>query len=123
MALFDDFGRTFQGLVGQVQTTALPQLLGGVLKKSGFGDLQTLVNRLQQGGLSDHVVSWVGPQAASPVSASEIGAALGKDQIDQLSRAFGLTPQSTVTLLANNLPQTVTEASREGVISVHGVAL
>jgi len=118
MGLFDDFGRTFQGLVGQVQTSALPQLLGAVLKKSDFGDLQTLVNRLQQGGLSDRVVSWVEQQPASSVSPSEIVAALGEGQIDQLSRAFGLTPQSTVTLLANNLPETVSEASRDGVITV-----
>jgi uncharacterized protein YidB (DUF937 family) len=118
MALFDDFGSTFQGLVGQVQTSALPQLLGAVLKKSDFGNLQTLVNRLQQGGLSDRVVSWVGLQPASSVSPSEIVAALGKDQVDQLSRAFGLTPQSTVTLLANNLPQTVREASHDGVVNL-----
>jgi len=118
MGLFDDFGRTFQGLVGQVQTSALPQLLGAVLKKSDFGDLQTLVNRLQQGGLFDRVVSWVEQQPASSVSPSELVAALGESEIEQLSRVFGLTPQSTVTLLANNLPEMVSEASRDGVVTV-----
>jgi uncharacterized protein YidB (DUF937 family) len=119
MELFDDFGSTFVGLVGQVQASALPQLLGAVLKKSEFGDLQTLVNRLQQGGLTQRVESWVGQQPASPVSSSEIIDALGKDQVDGLSQAFGLTPQSTVTLLASNLPKTVSEASRIGLVKVH----
>jgi uncharacterized protein YidB (DUF937 family) len=118
MALFDDFGGTFQGLVGQVQPSALPRLLGAMLTKSSFGDLQTLVNRLQQGGLSDRVVSWAGQQSSPSVSPNEIVAALGHDEVDQLSRRFGLTPHATVTLLANNLPETVSEASRDGVITV-----
>jgi len=121
MGIFDDFGTTFEKLAGQVDSGALPQLFRTVLKRSDFGDLQTLVSRLQQGGLTERVGSWVGQQPAASVSAHDIAAALGDDRMSQLSQAFGLTPSATSELLASKLPQTVSEASRHGEIAVRTV--
>jgi uncharacterized protein YidB (DUF937 family) len=56
MSIFD----SFKGILGQVGAAAAPALVSEVLAKTGFGDLQTVVAKLQEGGLGEQVQSWLG---------------------------------------------------------------
>lgn len=121
MAIFDDFGGTFKGLLGQVNARAIPDLLEPVLNKSSVGGLQGLVNRLETQGFADRVQDWAHHGQSSPISAGEVRSALKAEEVGQIARAVGLTPESTLSLLADNLPAAVDAASQNGNVVVHGV--
>ena len=55
MGLLDSLGGALKGVLGQVEADAVPALISAVLAKTNLGDLQGLVNKLQQGGLNDQV--------------------------------------------------------------------
>ncbi|MGY4480137.1 YidB family protein [Bradyrhizobium sp. USDA 3364] len=121
MAVFDDFGGTFKGLLGQVDERGIPDLLEPVLNKSSIGGLQGLVNRLETQGFADRVQGWANHGRSSPISALEIGSALKAEEVGQIARAVGLPAESTLTLLADNLPAAVDAATQSGNVVVHGV--
>jgi uncharacterized protein YidB (DUF937 family) len=121
MAIFKDFGGTFKGLLGQVDSRGIPQLLEPVLNKSSIGGLQGLVNRLETEGFADRVQGWANHQKSSPISAIEIRSALKAEEVGQIARAIGLTADSTLSLLADNLPAAVDAATQSGEVVVHGV--
>jgi uncharacterized protein YidB (DUF937 family) len=110
MGLFDKLG----GVVGQITAAAAPALINAALAKTNLGDLQGLVNKLQQGGLSDQVKSWLGNGANLPITAEQLQAALGNEQIRQLAEHFGLPADAALKLLAEHLPAIVDKASPNG---------
>jgi uncharacterized protein YidB (DUF937 family) len=119
MGIFDDFGMTFKGLVGQTEPSALPQLLGPVLKQSSIRDLQGVVDRLEQNGLGDRVWEWANHQSGTGLSPSEVEAALGSKAVDQLAGTLGLSTDSALSLLASSLPTAVDAASKSGAVVIH----
>ena len=119
MGLFDDFGGTFKGLMNQVDTSALPELLGAALSKSKVGDLQTLVDTLGNNGFADRVSAWADRVGSSRITASEVLSGLGKDKVERIAGAVGLPAESVLTLLAEKLPEAVREASSHGDVMVH----
>lgn len=121
MAIFDDFGGTFKGLLGQVNALSIPDLLEPVLNKSSVGGLQGLVNRLETQGFADRVQDWAHRGHSSPISAGEVRSALKAEEVGQIARAVGLTAESTLLLLAENLPAAVDAASQNGNVVVHGM--
>jgi len=52
MGLLDSLGGALKGVLGQVEADAVPALISAVLAKTNLGDLQGLVNKLQQGVLA-----------------------------------------------------------------------
>ena len=110
MGLFDKLG----GVVGQITAAAAPALINAALAKTNLGDLQGLVNKLQQGGLNDQVKSWLGNGANLPITAEQLQAALGNEQIRQLAEHFGLPADAALKLLAEHLPAIVDKASPNG---------
>jgi|SRR6185437_1669476 uncharacterized protein YidB (DUF937 family) len=97
MGLLDNLG----GMVGQLAEGAAPGLISAALAKTNLGDMQGLVNRLQQGGLGDQVKSWLGNGSNMPVTADQLRAALGNDQVKQL---------------AEHVPAAVDQASPNGTL-------
>ena len=116
MGLLDSLGGALKGVLGQVEADAVPALISAVLGKTNLGDLQGLVNKLQQGGLSDQVQSWLGNGANLPVTVDELRAALGNEQVQQIARELGLPIDGALKLLAEYLPTTVDQASPNGTI-------
>jgi uncharacterized protein YidB (DUF937 family) len=116
MGFLDNIGGALKGALGQAETAALPALLSAALAKSNLGDLQGLAAQLQQGGLGTQVQSWLGNGANLPVSAAQIQAALGSDQLKQLAGHFGLPVDSVTKLLADHLPTIVDQASPDGTL-------
>ena len=116
MGLLDSLGGALKGVLGQVEADAVPALISAVLAKTNLGDLQGLVNKLQQGGLTDQVQSWLGNGANLPVTVDQLRTALGNEQVQQIARELGLPIDGALKLLAEYLPTTVDQASPNGTI-------
>jgi uncharacterized protein YidB (DUF937 family) len=109
MGLLDNLG----GIVG----AAAPALISAVLAKTNLGDMQGLVNQLQQGGLGDQVKSWLGNGSNLPVTADQLRAALGNDQVKQIAEHFGVPVDAALKMLAEHVPAAVDQASPNGNLS------
>ncbi len=117
MGLFDELGGSLKGALGAAAAAAAPALISAVLAKTQFGDLSGLVNQLQQGGLDGQVKSWLGNGANLPVTADQLKAVLGNDQVKQIAAHFGLSTDDALKFLAEHLPTTVDQASPNGVLT------
>jgi len=122
MGLFDSLGGVLGGALkdalGQAEASALPGLVSAVLGKTDLGSLQGIVNKLQEAGLGAQVQSWLGSGANLPLSADQLRAALGNEQVRQLAQQFGLPVDAALKLLAEHLPTAVDQASPNGAIDV-----
>jgi len=116
MGLFDNLGGALKGMLGQVEAAGLPALINGALAKTNFGDLQGLVNQLQQGGLGPQVQSWLGNGANMSITPDQLRAALGSDQVRQLAGHFGVPVDQVLNLLSEHLPDAVDQASPDGTL-------
>jgi uncharacterized protein YidB (DUF937 family) len=113
MGLLDSLGG-FKGVFGQVEAAAVPTLISAVLARTDLGNLQGLVNQLQAGGLNSQVQSWLGSGANLPVTAEQIRAALGNEQVRQLAEHFGVPVDAALKVLAEHVPTAVDQASPNG---------
>ena len=111
----------FDAIVGSVlgggdKSQALARMAGKLVTGSeGTGDgLAKLVQQFQQRGMGDVVGSWVGTGQNRAISADEIHAALGPEQIDQFAQQSGLPPQEVSGGLAQILPQLIDQMTPEG---------
>ena len=116
MGLFDNLGGVLKGVLGQVETAALPGLISAALAKTNLGDLQGLLNQLQQGGLGPQVQSWLASGGNASITPDQLRDALGSDQVRQLAAQFGLPVDQALNLLAQHLPTAVDQASSDGTL-------
>ena len=72
---------------------------GGLL-----GGLGGLLNKLEQGGLSDQTKSWVGTGQNQPVSPGQLGQALGPNIIKTLSQMTGVSEDQLTKQLSQGIP-------------------
>ena len=112
MGLFDKLGDA----IGQVTAAAAPALISQVLAKTKLGDMQGIVNKLQQGGLNDQVKSWLGNGSNLPVTPEQLKAALGNEHVRQIAKQFGVPVDQALKLLAEHLPAAVDQASPNGTL-------
>ena len=118
MGLFDQVSGSLKGVLGSVAAAEAPTLITAALAKTNMGNLQGLVDQLQQGGLGDQVKSWLGNGANMKVTPEQIQSALGNEQLKQLAQHFGVDTDAVSKLLAEHLPTVVDQASPNG--SVQG---
>jgi uncharacterized protein YidB (DUF937 family) len=112
MGLFDKLG----GVLGQVTAAAAPGLIAAALAKTNLGDLQGIVNQLQQGGMGKQVQSWLGNGSNLPITPEQLKAALGNEQVRQIAEHFGVPVDQALKLLAEHLPAAVDQASPNGTL-------
>jgi uncharacterized protein YidB (DUF937 family) len=110
MGLLDQLGGSLKGALGSVAAAEAPALISAALAKTNMGNLQGLVDQLQQGGLGEQVKSWLGNGANLQVTPEQIQSALGSDQVKQLAQHFGVSPDAVAKLLADHLPAAVDQA-------------
>jgi uncharacterized protein YidB (DUF937 family) len=114
MGILDNLSGAIKGLAGQAETAALPALLSAALAKTDLKDMQGLLNKLQQSGLGTQVSSWLGDGKNLPITADQLRAALGNEQIQQLAAHFGLPMDKILATVAENLPAIVDKLSPNG---------
>jgi uncharacterized protein YidB (DUF937 family) len=91
-------------------------ILSGVLARTDRGSLQGAVGRLEEAGFGRQVQSWLGNGHNLPISADQLRAALGNEQVQQVARHFGLPIDDAAKLLAEHLPTAVDQASPTGTL-------
>lgn len=122
MGLLDMVG----GLLGQGgQEQGGNPLLGAVmgLIQNHPGGLQGLLGQLQEKGLGDQVASWIGTGANQPISAGQVQAALGSDQLQQVAGQMGLSQGEAASGLASMLPQVIDKLSPQGSLPEGGIGM
>ena len=78
------------------------------------GGLPGIISKLQQGGLTDHVGSWVGTGANMPVTGSQLQEVLGTGAIGQIAQQLGLSHGDASSGLAQVLPQIINQMTPNG---------
>jgi len=78
------------------------------------GGLPGIISKLQQGGLTDHVGSWVGTGANMPVTGSQLQEVLGSGSIGQIAQQLGLSHADASSGLAQVLPQIINQMTPNG---------
>ena len=114
MGLFDKIGGTLKGALTSELAANGPALLNAALAKTNMGNLQGLVEQLQQSGLGVQVRSWLGSGENMAITPEQIQSALGNDQLRQLAAHFGIPVDAVSKLLADHLPAAVDQASPDG---------
>jgi len=78
------------------------------------GGLGGLVDMLSKNGLGRQAASWVGTGDNEPVTADQLGQALGSGPLADLAGKFGIDPQTLSGGLAQYLPDVVNQLTPEG---------
>ena len=103
------------GGLGDLLRGPLGGLLGGAaagtVLSGGLGDL---VKRLQENGQGDAADSWVQPGPNKQIAPGDLGAALGADNIAQLTARTGMSREQLLSELSNELPGAVDEFTPHG---------
>jgi uncharacterized protein YidB (DUF937 family) len=116
-------GDTGSGLdIGNL-TSALSGLAGGDSGNDGFG-LGALLSKMDSGGLSAVVKSWLGDGNNEAISPDQITNILGADKISEFASKLGLSNEEAAGGLSEALPQMVDKASSGGSLldSIGGVS-
>jgi uncharacterized protein YidB (DUF937 family) len=83
----------------------------------GDGGLEGLVAKFQQGGMGEVVQSWVGTGGNLPISADQIQAVLGSEQVAGLTKAMGIDSSQ----LAHALPGLIDHLTPGGQLPQGGI--
>jgi len=116
MGLWDQLSGSLKDALGSVAAGETPALISALLAKTNLGNLQGLVDQLQQAGLGDQVKSWLSNGPNMKVTPEQLRAALGSDQAKQIAQHFGVPVDEALKLLAAHLPTAVDQASPNGKI-------
>jgi uncharacterized protein YidB (DUF937 family) len=114
VGLFDDLLGKVTGKSGGGAEVQLLNAVTGMLGKQNAGGLAGLVDQFTKSGLGDVVSSWVGTGKNLPISADQITKALGGNQLGDLAKQAGLTPEKASSMLAGVLPGLVDSLTPNG---------
>ena len=110
-----DWGGVLKGVAGELSKQA-PSILSQVLAKTNLGDLQGIVNKLQQAGLDKQVASWLSDGKNIPVTKEQLRTALNDKDLQQIARSLGVPVDQALDVRAKYLPEAVDQASPNGQI-------
>ena len=113
MGLFDS---VLGAVSGQLQQQGgLTSVLGGLLADNGeMGGLGGLVEKFNQGGMGDHVKSWIGNGQNLPISAEQITQILGSDTVRTMAAKLGIDPDQAAQQLSAMLPGLIDKLTPHG---------
>ena len=101
-SIMNSLGGGGSGMLGAL----LPMLMGG-----GLGGL---LGKLQGGGQSNKVASWVGTGPNDDIDPDELEQALGQDQVEQFAQKAGISHGEAKAGLSKLLPGVVDHLSPNG---------
>jgi uncharacterized protein YidB (DUF937 family) len=93
-----------------------PAQLAGAVQETfaSKGGVDGLLGTLRQGGLGSAVDSWISSGPNEGVQPQQLGAALGPDNINQISAKSGLPVEALLPLLATFLPMIIDMLTPDG---------
>ncbi len=89
--------------------------ISGLLGEGGT-KLTGLLDKLNVGGLDDVVKSWIGAGESKPISAAQIKAALGSEEIAGVAAKLGVTEDVAADKIAKILPGLIDKLTPDGVV-------
>lgn len=92
------------------------------LVNSQPGGLQGLLAKLTEGGMGQHVQSWVSTGQNMPISPDQLSQALGGGQLAQLAQQFGLSQDHLAGGLSQLLPDVVDKLTPNGELHEDSIA-
>jgi uncharacterized protein YidB (DUF937 family) len=95
-------------------TASGAEFIAMTLRQAGIAGLQDVVARLRAAGLERPVQSWLGDVEPLPVTPEQVHAVLGHERVEQIAREFGLPVDSTLKILAEQIPNAIHRASIGG---------
>lgn len=121
MGLFDQvLGSALNSLGGSAGGNNLQDVVLQLLNSPQVGGVEGLVRAFQNGGLGDIVNSWVGTGQNLPVSADQLQATLGSEQIGAIASQLGISQEQAGGQLAELLPRVVDLLTPNGQIPQGG---
>jgi uncharacterized protein YidB (DUF937 family) len=90
---------------------AVSKLLG-----SGGANLSGLMDKLKLGGLDDLVKSWVGKGENKPVTAEQVKAALGPEEVGAVAKDMGVSEDDAASKIAKLLPGIIDKLTPDGLV-------
>jgi len=104
MGLFDDLAGAAKGAIFNAAEGGIQGVLSNVIGSTTEGGVDGLLRKLQASGLGDQVSSWLGNGHNLPISADQLQAALGNQQIQDMAKSMGLPLDKALEGLAEHLP-------------------
>jgi hypothetical protein len=132
MGLFDQVSGSLKGVLGSVAAAEAPALITAALAKTNMGNLQGIVDQLQQGGLGDQVKSWLVTQPKStlrtvkqPKGTSKVvgPAGVGSKVVSPTITPRVITPRGTRTVTASRLRGVPVRGAGRAVIAGHNYSV
>ena len=107
------------GGLGDLMKGPLGGALGGLLAGGAAGSvlsggLNDLLMQFQEKGQTEAANSWVGPGPNKQISPTDLGSALGADQISTLTSQTGLSRDELLAGLARQLPDVINQLTPDG---------
>jgi uncharacterized protein YidB (DUF937 family) len=108
-----DWASLVTGIAGELEKQA-PSILAQTLAKNNMGDLQGILNKLQEAGLNKQVASWLSNGKNIPVTKEQLRAAINDKQLQEIARSLGVPVDQALDVLTKYLPDAVDQASPSG---------
>jgi uncharacterized protein YidB (DUF937 family) len=106
-----------KGMTGQQgEASGLPAILAQILGNTNLGGVGGLLEQLQKSGLGPQVSSWLGNGANLPISADQLRAALGDQNVRQIAASLGIPVDQILAQLSQHLPAAVDKMSPNGTL-------
>jgi uncharacterized protein YidB (DUF937 family) len=104
MGLFDELAGAAKGAIFNAAEGGIQGVLSNVIGSTAEGGVDGLLGTLKASGLGDQVSSWLGNGHNLPISADQLQAALGNQQIQDMAKSMGLPLDKALEGLAEHLP-------------------
>jgi uncharacterized protein YidB (DUF937 family) len=102
-----------QGGMGAAAGGAAAGAAGGAAAATG---LDSLLDRLRNAGLGDQVTSWLSDGPNKSINPQQISEAIDPQQLSQLAKTAGVSPDEVAQGLAKALPEVVNDMTPHGQI-------
>jgi len=117
MGIFDTLaGQVLGQMAGNNHPEGMFEAVGAMLTDPRTGGLQGLVTAFEQGGMGGVIASWIGTGENLPISAEQLQAVLGSEQVQAIASRLGLSTQDVSGHLAQLLPQVIDKLTPGGAI-------
>ncbi len=119
MGLLDSIVGQVAGAFSSGSTAGQPpggllEIVTGLLTNPQTGGMQGLIQAFEQQGLGHVIGSWIGTGQNLPISADQLQAVLGNEQVQAMAQKLGLSTQDMATHLSQLLPQAVDHVTPDG---------